>query len=69
MADAGKTKVVVAASGKIWSAAVDESASGSFIQAAEAAQPLFLHAFSPRGRTCWVEWFEKDVGLRRAALP
>jgi len=69
MAAAGKTKVVMAASGKIWSATVDESGSSSFTQAAEASQPLFLHAFSPRGRTCWVEWFEKDVGLRRAPLP
>ena len=65
---ASKTKVVMAASGKIWSATVDGSGSGSFTQAAEASQPLFLHAFSPRGRTCWVEWFEKDVGLRRAPL-
>ena len=64
-----KSKVVMAGAGKIWAATVEGGISSAWAQVGEATQPQFLHAFSPRGRTCWVEWFEKDIGLRRAPLP
>jgi hypothetical protein len=65
----GKTKIVTAGAGKIWVTSVGESGSSAWQPVGDASQPLFLHAFTPRGRTCWTEWFEKDVGLRRAPLP
>jgi hypothetical protein len=68
-AEGGKTRIVAAGAGKIWAASVEETKAGAWQPVGDAAEPSFLHAFSPRGRTCWVEWFEKDVGLRRAPLP
>jgi hypothetical protein len=65
----GKTKIVAAGAGKIWASSLGESGSSAWESLGDAAQPLFLHAFAPRGRTCWAEWFEKDIGLRRAPLP
>lgn len=67
--EVGQTKLVTAGAGKLWSSSVAEAGSSAWQQAGDAVQPLFLHAFAPRGRTCWVEWFEKDIGLRRAPLP
>jgi len=65
----GKAKIVAAGAGKIWAMTASENGSSAWLPIGDANQPLFLHAFSPRGRTCWAEWFEKDVSLRRAPLP
>jgi hypothetical protein len=65
----GKTKIVTAGAGKIWATSVGESGSTAWQPVGDASHPLFLHAFTPRGRNCWTEWFEKDAGLRRAPLP
>ena len=65
----GVTKIVTAAANKLWAATIAETAPTAWAEVGEVTTPLYVHAFSPRGRTCWVEWLEKDIGLRRAALP
>lgn len=65
----GKAHIVTAGAGKIWATTVSENAAGAWLPVEDSNQPLFLHAFTPRGRTCWAEWFENDVSLRRARLP
>jgi hypothetical protein len=67
-ASAGAVKIVTAGAGKIWSASISGGVAGAWQPVGDAVHPLYLHAFSPRGRTCWAEWLEKDVGLRRAPL-
>ena len=62
-------KVIAAGGGKIWSTSISPSGGGVWLHVADAAQPAYLHAFAPRGRTCWAEWLELGVGLRRAKLP
>jgi hypothetical protein len=66
---AAGTKIVMAGAGKIWSTSIGSKGPSAWRQVGDAAQPAYLHAFSPRGRTCWTEWFEIDIGLRRAPLP
>jgi hypothetical protein len=66
---AAATKIVMAGAGKIWSSSAGPNGPSAWEAVGDANQPMYVNAFSPRGRACWVEWFEKDVGLRRARLP
>jgi hypothetical protein len=64
-----KTKVVAVAAGKVWSTSQEAGGFGAWQVLSETHDAQYLHAFSPRGRTCWAEWIEKGIGTRRVALP
>jgi len=65
----GSSAIVAAGGGTIWATSVTGGSARPWQVVARAERPQYLHAFAPRDRTCWVEWLEADVGLRRAALP
>ena len=61
-----KTKIVAVAGGKLWST---EPAGAGWTEIGPVQEVRYLHAFSPRGRTCWAEWFEPGYGIRRVRIP
>jgi hypothetical protein len=64
-ANANPVTLVAIADGKIWSTAPQRPAWDAIT---EARNPAYLHAFSPRGKTCWAEWVEQGAGIRRIPL-
>jgi len=60
-----EVKVVAQAAGRVWATAPQRHGWDAI---AEVKDSAYLHAFAPRGRTCWAEWVERGIGIRRVAL-
>ena len=59
-------KVVAVSAAKLWAASAGQT---TWVPIADVKDTSNLHAFSPRGRTCWAEWVERGSGIVRMAIP